>query len=125
MSRPAADNRGDIKRMMGRSDAVVQRLQTDLEETRWRLATLEAWILDKEHTGLIVRVLLQNMTSNKFLDADGQWRDERDSAFTLATTLNAVHYCQKEKLHHVRLVLEVQRTSGAAFIPVELPGLKD
>jgi hypothetical protein len=115
----------DLKRNVNRCESAVRALESELEDMRFRLAALEAWILDKEHAGLTVKTMIQNVGTEKFLDRTGQWVTEPESAYDLTSALNALHHCRKERMHNVRLMLEVQRASGVAVIPVDLPGLRN
>lgn len=122
MSRQTAD---DLKRNINRCEGVLRNMETEMQEMRFRLAALEAWILDKEHAGLMVKALIQNIGTEKFLTRSGEWVKTTEDAYDLTSALNALHFCRKERMHNVRLLLEVQRTSGVAVIPVDLPGLRN
>ena len=122
MSRQPTD---DLKRNVNRCESIVRNLETEVQEMRFRIAALEAWILDKEHAGLMVKAMIQNVGTEKFLSRSGEWVEKAESAFDLTSALNAVHYCRKERIHNVRLMLEVRRAAGVAVIPVDLPGLRN
>ena len=122
MSKASTD---DLKRSVNRVESIARAVETEVAEMRFRIAALEAWILDKEHAGLLVRTLIQNVNNNTFLTRSGEWGQETAEAKDLTSATNALHHCRKERLLNVRLILEVQRASGIALIPVDLPGLRN
>ena len=115
----------DLKRSVNRAESIVRAVETEMGEMRFRIAALEAWILDKEHAGLVTRTLIQNVSNETYLTRSGEWSKETAEAQNLTSATNALHHCRKERLRNVRLVLEIQRASGVALIPVDLPGLRN
>jgi hypothetical protein len=122
MSKQTTD---ELKRNVTRCESIVRSLESEMQEMRFRLAALEAWILDKENAGLPVKTMIQNIGTEKFLTRSGEWVKEAEAAHDLTSALNALHHCRKERIHNVRLMLEVRRPTGIAVIPVDLPGLRN
>ena len=122
MSKVSAD---DSKKSVNRVESVLRTMETEMAEMRFRIAALEAWILDKEHAGILVRTFIQNADNETYLSRSGEWTRETAEAHNLTSATNALHHCRKERFHNVRLVLEIQRASGVALIPVDLPGLRN
>jgi len=110
----------DAKKAADRAEAMARQVGAQLEEMRFRLAALEAWILDKEHAGLTTRTRLQNVSTKKFFADVGRWVEDPAEAAHFATVLNAVHFSHSKQLRNVQVVLEVERTSGVALMPVAL-----
>lgn len=98
----------------------VRLLEAELEGMRTRVASLEAWILDKENNGHTVRVYIQNTETGQYLQGSECWVDGREQALTFDSTLNTVHYCRKNRVPNARLMLQLQRNSGEALIPLDL-----
>jgi hypothetical protein len=115
-----AESPGVSRKHLARSENALHELREELNDLRTRLATLEAWILDKENTGALVRVYIQSVNTGKYLDSEKKWVADRAQAFSFNTTLNSVQYCRANKVKDARLVLELERTSGLALVPVEL-----
>lgn len=120
-----SSKKGDsnVMRAIARAEAQVRTVEAALEDTRWRLAGLEAWTFDKEHAGLSIRVCVQQLASEQFLARDGSWQNSSETALHFDSVLHAVHHCRALKLRGAQFIISVPRTQGVAVIPMQLPGV--
>jgi hypothetical protein len=115
-------NRDDVRRVRNdlyRSENMLRQLRDGIRAARTRLATLQAWIFDKETTGQVNHVYVRNSTTGELLGNSG-WVSDRAHALVFHGLLTTLHYCRANRVRNAELLAEFERVSGTALIPVDL-----